>query len=116
MGDGYRTYREVIAAGVEVLRPGLEVLAAGTGALEGQELGRLDPQVVVSHAPAPAGADGRIAWVELSLNPVRSMKITLDGRRRPAAAGPTLGALLEVIDEAERLHRPEQLSGEGSTG
>ncbi len=105
MEDGYRVYREVIAAGLQMQRPGLEVVAAGTGALGGEEFGRLDPQVVVCHGPSPAGADGVLAWVELPLNPTRPMKVSLDGRRYPVPAGPTLGALLAVVDEAERLSR-----------
>lgn len=116
MEDGYRAYREVIAAGVEMLRPGLEVVVVGMDALDGEEFGRLDPGVVISHSPAPAGADSKIVWVELSLNPTRPMEVTFDGRRRPAAAGPTLGALLEVIDEAERLHRPGRLPEQGPPG
>ena len=115
MEDGYRAYREVIVAGIEILRPGLKVLAAGTGTLEGEELGRLDPQVVVCHAPAPAQAGGVLAWVELPLNPTHPMEVSLRGRR-PTAAGSTLGALLEVTDEAERLHRPGRHPEEAPPG
>ncbi len=105
MGGGYRAYREVIAAGLGMLRPDLEVVAAGTGALEGEELGRLNPQAVVCHGPAPAGADGRLAWIELPPNLIGPMKVSLDGRRYPVPGGPTLGALLAVVDGAERLSR-----------
>jgi hypothetical protein len=116
MGDEYRAYREVIAAGLEIMRPGLEVVSAGTGALDGEELGRLDPEVVVCHGPAPAGAGGWLAWVRLPLNPTRPMEVSLHGHRRPAATGPTLGALLAVIDEAERLSRSEHHPGDPPPG
>ena len=112
MEDGYRAYREVIAAGIERLRPNLDVVAAGTDALEPEELERLDPEVVVCRAAAPEGADGRLAWVELPLNPTLPMRVSFGGRRRPAAAGPTLGALLEMVGEAELLHRPERPPGQ----
>jgi hypothetical protein len=104
MEDEYRAYREVIAAGIETLRPGTEVAAIGLDHLEG-ELARLDPQVVVCSRPGGATeTEGRFAWVELSLDPRRPTKIILGGRRSEST-NPTLETLLAVIDGAEGLSR-----------
>jgi hypothetical protein len=100
--DEYRAYREVIAAGIGALRPGVEVASVGLEGLEG-ELARLDPRVVICSGPEPAGAGTRReAWVELPLEPIRPMKVRRGGRRSEAA-DPTLEALLAVVDEAEQL-------------
>jgi hypothetical protein len=98
--DEYRAYREVIAAGIGTLRPGIVVTAIGLDRLEG-ELERLDPQVVVCSRPGgSAEAEGRLAWVELSLDPTGPTKISFGGRRSEST-NPTLETLLAVIDEAE---------------
>ncbi len=105
--DEYRAYREVIAAGIETLRPGTEVTAIGLDQLEG-ELARLEPQVVVCTRPAGSGV--RLAWVELSLDPTRPTKISLGGRRSEST-NPALETLLAVIDEAEGLPRTPSVRG-----
>jgi len=90
----------VIAGGIEALRPGTEVAAVGLDRLEG-ELARLDPEVVVCSRPGSlAEAEGRLAWIELSLDPTRPTKISLGGRQSEAT-NPALETLLAVIDEAE---------------
>ena len=102
--DEYRAYREVIAAGLEALRPGTEVAAVGLDRLEG-ELARLDPEVVVCSRPGSlAEAEGRPAWIELSLDTTRPTKVSVGGRRSESV-NPTLETLLAVIDEAEGLPR-----------
>ena len=50
--EEYRAYREVIAAGVRLLRPRAEVSAAAPAELEAK-IALLDPQVVVCRAPLP---------------------------------------------------------------
>ena len=101
--DEYRAYREVLAAGIEALRPGTEVAAVGLDRLEG-ELARLDPEVVVCSRPDPAGPGVRRAWIELSLDSTRPARISLGGRRSEST-NPTLETLLAVIDDAEGLPR-----------
>ena len=102
--DEYRAYREVIAAGLEALRPGTEVAAVGLDQLDA-ELARLEPQVVVCSRPGSlAEAEGRLAWVELSLDTTRPTKVSVGGRRSESV-NPTLETLLAVIDEAEGLPR-----------
>ena len=109
MEDEYRAYREVLAAGIETLRPGTEVTAAGLNRLEG-ELERLDPEVVICSRPEPPGSGVRLAWVELPLDPTAPAKISLGGQRSESA-DPTLGMLLAVIDEAEDPWRGGSLEG-----
>ena len=101
--DEYRAYREVIAAGLEALRPGTEVAAVGLDRLEG-ELARLDPEVVVCSRPEPAGSGARLAWIELSLDTTRPTKVSVGGRHFEAT-NLMLEELLAVIDEAEGLPR-----------
>ncbi len=101
--DEYRAYREVLAAGIETMRPDIEVAAVGLDRLEG-ELARLDPEVVVCSRPDPAGPGVRRAWIELSLDPTRPTKISLGGRRSEST-NLALETLLAVIDDADGLPR-----------
>ena len=103
MEDEYRAYRETIAAGVSVLRPGTDVKTAGLDGLE-EEMARFSPQVVVCSRPEPADIEGRAAWVELPLDPTRPMKIR-HGERHSESAAPALEGLLVVMDEVEELSR-----------
>jgi hypothetical protein len=99
--DDYRAYREVIAVGIEVLRPHVEVAVSGLDALE-QEVARLDPHVVICSLPAAHGPGDRVAWVELSLDPGRPTAVCIGGRYFERN-NPALEAILEVIDKAECL-------------
>ncbi len=101
MEDEYRVYREMIAAGIGVLRPSTGVKTAGLDALE-RELARLDPQVVVCSRPETEEVEGRLVWVELPLDPIRPMKICRRGGRLSESVDPTLEALLTVVDEVGR--------------
>jgi hypothetical protein len=98
--DEYRAYREVIAAGIQVFRPHLEVASTGLDALE-EEVARLDPHLVICSLPAGAGCSGRLAWVELSLDPSRPSVVCVDGRYSKLH-NPTLDALVGIVDD-ERL-------------
>jgi hypothetical protein len=53
-GDEHRAYREVIAAGIRILRPRTDVATATPAEIEG-EIGRFDPQVVVCGQPYRTG-------------------------------------------------------------
>lgn len=98
----YRAYREVIAGGIRILRPHVEVAATGLDVLE-QEIERFNPHVVIcTVVPATARTGQRVAWVELSLESCRPSAICVGGRRSELY-NPQLDVLLGVIDEAERL-------------
>ena len=101
MEDEYRAYREVIAAGIEILRPSVEVTTVGLDALE-EEVVRLAPRLVVCSRPEPADGmytDDVHTWVELPLHPTRPMKVRHSGHP-PESSDSTLEALLAVIDGA----------------
>jgi hypothetical protein len=97
----YRAYRDVLAAGIQVLRSPTEVQTADVDVLE-EEVKRLDPQVVICSWPNTVDPGGRPAWVELSTDPIQPTKICVGGRYSERT-NPTLEVLLAVIDEVEEL-------------
>jgi hypothetical protein len=85
----YRVYREVIAAGIAVMRPQLEVASAGLEDLEG-EIARLDPQLVLCSRDKPASVPPEVAWIKV---PIEAF---------PHTSGLlTLEKLITLIDEFE---------------
>ena len=107
-GDDYRTYRDVIAAGISILRPRVEVETASLETLA-EEVERLDPHLVIccGHEAAPSG--GVPAWVELSIAPTRPTRVCVSGRYSERT-NLTREVLLEVIDEVEELIRTSNIS------
>jgi hypothetical protein len=83
--DVYRAYRDVIAAGIQVLRPQVDVTSAGLQELEA-EVAHLDPQVVVCSRDKPPSVPPELAWVTIPIETVPQSNVTL-------------GTLLAVIDE-----------------
>lgn len=99
--ETYLSYRETIAACIHILRPHVEVATASLEALE-EQIKRFDPHVVLCTLPTTASCGGRVAWVELSLEPLQPSVICIAGcysQQRNL----DLHVLLEVIDNAERL-------------
>jgi hypothetical protein len=101
--DDYRAYRDVVGAGIGILRPHVEVETASLGALE-ERIERFDPHLVICCGHDAKHSGGRPAWVELSVDPTLPAKVSVGGcySERPS---PTLEVLLAVIDEAEELIR-----------
>ncbi len=97
--DDYRTYREMIAAALRILRPDAEVESATVRELE-EKLERFDPQVVICGGYEEAESGSTPAWIELPLDPTRPAKISV-GRRYLKQVDPTVEALLEIIDQFE---------------
>jgi hypothetical protein len=87
--DQYRSYREVIAAAIRVLRPQVEVSTTDLDGL-GAQVARLNPRVVISSQEGPAGLRPGVTWFEVPLEVGPWTQVTLE-------------ALLEVIDAAENL-------------
>jgi hypothetical protein len=98
---GYLAYQGAIAAAIRILRPRTEVQTTTPDAL-GEEVERFDPELVICSRPNTVDPGGRIAWVELSLETTRPSKICVGGHHSEPT-NPTLEALLEVIDEVEKL-------------
>ena len=107
--DEYRVYRDAIARSIRLYRPHVEVKAIGLDEL-GDEVARLDPQLVVCSQPNTVEPNGRPAWFELPATPKRLAEICIDGERSKAT-NPTLEQLLQVVDETERLARTRQHLG-----
>lgn len=99
--EEYRSYREVIAGAIGAVRPQFEVASAGVGALD-EEIKRFDPHLVICNLPATSASAESIAWVELSLDPVRPSVVRVGGRCTEVR-NPVLDTLLEVIDQVEDL-------------
>ena len=99
--DDYRSYREVIAAGICVLRPRTEVETAPMEELE-EQVERFDPQLVVCSRPNTLASRRCAGWVELPLDPTRPTKICVAGRYSKRI-NPPIAVLLAVIDEVEQL-------------
>ena len=99
-GD-YRAYRDVLAVGIRILRPRVEVETADLEALE-EEVARFEPQVLICSRTEPVDSGGWAAWVELSVDPTRPTRVSVGGRHYERT-NPTLEELLGIIDEAEQL-------------
>jgi hypothetical protein len=100
--NDYRTYREVIAAGIQLLRPHTEVLTAEVGVLK-EEVGRFGPHLVICSLPATAGYGNILCWVELSLESRTQPSVVCIDGRYSEHNNPTLEDLLRVLDEVEQL-------------
>jgi hypothetical protein len=99
--DEYRSYREVIAATIRILRPHAEVATSDLDAL-GEEMARFDPHVVICRRSRPPTSSGVAAWVELAVGLAGPARVCVGGRYSEQNSS-TLDALLAVIDEVERL-------------
>jgi hypothetical protein len=92
----------VIAAGIALLRPSIEVATTRPEELA-LDVSRINPQVVISSqseatSPAPVKA-----WVKIPIDPAQPAEVLFGGRRR-TVSGFNLEALLAIIDEAEQSH------------
>ena len=103
--DDYRAYREVIAAGIAVLRPNTEVATTRPQELA-HEMARFDPQLVVCTQPQETSpAPPPVAWVKVPTDSTQPTEVHF-GERRWTSSGFTLEALLGVIDEVEGTKPP----------
>ena len=97
--DDYRVYRETIAVGIRILRPRAETKSVELKALE-EEINRFEPQVVIYSGPKAVDSDGSPAWIELSVDPTASTKITV-GECCFERTNPTLEELLKLVDQVD---------------
>lgn len=104
--DEYRVYREVLAAGVQALRPGVRVATTVPSGLP-EEMARFDPQVVICSDPHATDSKPTTTWVKISTDPSQPTLVRL-GDRDFERRNPDFDALLEVVDEAGRLATGEE--------
>jgi hypothetical protein len=102
--DNYRAYADALAKTVKAARPRLNIATIGLAALR-TELAHFDPHLVICSFSTPAvNQDGRLSWVELSVDPHQSSRFCVDGRRW-VSLNPSLEELLSVVEETEQLLR-----------
>jgi len=100
--DDYRAYSDALAKTVKAARPRLNIATIGLAALQ-TELARFDPHLVICSSSNPAAKqDGRLSWVELSVDPHQPSRFCVDGRRWESL-NPSLEELLGVVEETEQL-------------
>ncbi len=101
--DDYRAYASALTTAISAARPRLNVATVGLGALQ-TEVERLDPHLVICSLPnpAPPEQEGRLSWVELSVDPHQPSKFCVSGRRWESL-NPSLEELLGVVAETEQL-------------
>lgn len=109
--DEYRAYREVLAAGVQTMRPDTRVATTVPSSLE-KEVARFDPQVIICSGPDTADARSVTAWIEISTDPSRPTMVRLEGGRFEQT-NPTFDALLAIVDEAGRLTQARDSLADG---
>ena len=97
--DEYRSYRGVVTGGIKAVRPRTEVVSGCLEALE-QDLARFEPHVVICTLPMTTLSKRPMAWVGLSLDPLRP-SIICTGGRRFEQRNPTFDTLLAVVDEVQ---------------
>ena len=120
--EEYRSYREVIAASVSLLRPHAEVLSTGLEALE-QKVADFAPPLVVSSQSRATIRPPPIAWVRVATeDPTRPTEIWLR-EERWEETGPKAILLAGIIDgiegklarkEASTDPSPRERSGSGT--
>jgi hypothetical protein len=102
--DSYRTYRDVIAAAIQISRPDVEIVCVGLDALE-EKVRDFDPHMVICSLPATAVLDEIPGWVELSLDLSRPTIVSIKGHHVEQGHRMGLEQLLNVFDEVEQLAR-----------
>ena len=102
--DDYRAYADALAKAIRAARSHLEVAMVGLEPLL-TEVARLDPHLVICSSPNPAAEqqeEGKLAWVELSVDPHRPSRFCVSWRRWESL-NPSLEELLGVVEENEQL-------------
>ena len=97
--DTFRAYRGALSAAIRILRPDAEVKT-----IEPEELcemvGTFDPDFVIGYGFDEEHMRGVPGWVGLSLDPFRSTRVSVHGKRTEII-NPTLDKLLLIMEEVE---------------
>lgn len=105
--EDYRSYREVIAATIRVLRPHVEVSTTDPEGLE-REVARLRPQLIVSCRPKATFRSPTMAWIKVASDkPTRPSEVWL-GQDRWETVDPVMKTITQIVDSIEqKLASPE---------
>ena len=96
-----RSYREVIAAAVQALRPHIEVVLSTADDLE-RNLARLAPQLVVCSKLTPSIGTRPLTWIVLYPDGKTQAVISIGGQST-TLDDLEFDHLLRIIDETEQL-------------
>ena len=96
-----RSYRETLAAALQILKPNTEVFVIDPDKLD-SEVERLSPQLVICSRTTPTVETRSFAWVELYPE-YRSASVVSVGEERSTIAWIELADLLKVIDRTESV-------------
>ena len=66
------------------------------------EVAYFDPHLVITSQPSSTNHNGRLSWIQLSVNPNELSLMYVDGNQWESL-NPSLEELLEAIDETERV-------------
>ena len=97
--DNYRTYRQTIAACLQIRRPDVQVETAELANLE-KKLEDFAPQVVICSGHRAMSSGDEIAWIALSLDLNMPARIKVGGCYKKID-NPTLEQILALIDDLE---------------
>lgn len=100
-----RMYRQVVAAALPRLRPGMRVVEVEPDDLD-REIVALEPNLVICSRLTEAVETRAPAWILLYPEAERRAVISLDGTR-VERDDIDLDAFVDVVDRAHRLVRPE---------
>ena len=105
--EDYRSYREVIAVAIRVLRPHVEVATTDPEGLE-WEVARLRPHLIVSSLPKTPVRSPTMAWIKVASDkPTQPSEIWL-GQERWETADPVVKTITQTVDSIEeKLASPE---------
>jgi hypothetical protein len=77
------------------------------------EAAHFDPHLVITSQPSSTNHNGRLSWIQLSVNPNQPSLMYVDGKQWESL-NPSLEKLLSVVEETERVVRTtSQRSGTG---
>ena len=95
----FRAYQGALAAAIKILRPDLEVKTVELVEL-GEMVEKFDPDIVIGSGFDEEDMRDVPAWVELSLDPAESTRVSICGNYSEIV-NPTLDKLLVIIEEVE---------------
>jgi hypothetical protein len=77
------------------------------------EVAYFDPHLVITSQPSSTNHNGRLSWIQLSVDPNQPSLMCVDGNQWESL-NPSLEELLDRVDETERVVRTtSQRSGTG---